>query len=403
MKVISLFSGAGGLDLGARASGATVVGSVEADADCCATLRANGFDSVFEGRIEKFSPHALRKQLGIAREELDILFGGPPCQPFSKSALWTNVAAQGLQDPRASTLDDFIDYVAEFRPRAVLLENVEGFQSGGGLDYVLAGLKRLRAGFQFSWSILDASQFGVPQRRRRLFLVALRGRRPFKFPAPTHCIEQQVTAWDAISPELPTYDEDLSIRGRWAELIATIPEGKNYLWHTDRGGGEPLFGWRTRYWSFLYKLAKDAPAPTIVASPSQNTGPYHWDNRLLSTSELAALQSFPAEHRFAGLRPSRQRQIGNAVPPLLARVLFSEIASQLNLSVGDTIDLGIARKGPAPAPNPLEPVPERFLDLRGTHRAHPGTGKGPRPRRPEAEQAASGSAAVRGKDSRVAA
>ena len=76
-------------------------------------------------------------------------------------------------------------------------------------------------------------------------------------------------------------------------LLPTIPEGQNYLWHTERGGGEPLFGWRRRYWSFLLKLAKDLPSWTIQAQPGPATGPFHWDNRRLSVREMARMQTFP--------------------------------------------------------------------------------------------------------------
>ena len=120
------------------------------------------------------------------------------------------------------------------------------------------------------------------------------------------------------------------MKGRWAKLLPSIPEGKNYLWHTDRGGGERLFGWRTKYWSFLLKLAKNQPAWTIPAQPAQNAGPFHWRNRQLRTSEMLRLQTFPSDIFVAGTRAERQRQIGNAVPPLLAEVIGRAIIASLN-------------------------------------------------------------------------
>jgi len=101
-------------------------------------------------------------------------------------------------------------------------------------------------------------------------------------------------------------------------LLKSIPEGKNYLWHTPRGAGEPLFGWRTRYWSFLLKLSKGQPSWTIQAEPGPATGPFHWRNRLLSIQELVRLQTFPDEYEIVGSRRSAQMQVGNAVPPFLA-------------------------------------------------------------------------------------
>src|SRR5206468_6143085 len=127
-----------------------------------------------------------------------------------------------------------------------------------------------------------------------------------------------LTAWDAIGDfSQDSNDPDLAISGKWADLLPTIPEGKNYLWHTPRGGGEPLFGWRTRYWNFLLKLAKDQPSWTIQAQPGPAVGPFHWKSRRLSTRELCRLQTFPDDVVIVGDRMSLHRQVGNAVPSLL--------------------------------------------------------------------------------------
>ena len=88
-------------------------------------------------------------------------------------------------------------------------------------------------------------------------------------------------------------ERTLTVGGKWADLLPTIPEGQNYLWHTNRGGGSQLFGWRTRYWSFLLKLAKNLPSWTIQAHPGSSIGPFHWRNRKLSVPEMCRLQTFP--------------------------------------------------------------------------------------------------------------
>src|SRR5690606_31433083 len=108
-----------------------------------------------------------------------------------------------------------------------------------------------------------------PQLRMRFFMVGHREGQVFAFPSPTHAgpgkpdLPSYVTAWDAIGGLAVDSTEDLRLRGKWADLVPSIPEGENYLWHTDRKGGLPLFGWRTRYWSFLLKLSKDKPSWTI--------------------------------------------------------------------------------------------------------------------------------------------
>jgi DNA (cytosine-5)-methyltransferase 1 len=142
--------------------------------------------------------------------------------------------------------------------------------------------------------------------------------------------------------------------------------------------GLPLFGWRRRYWNFLLKLAKNRPAWTVQAQPGPATGPFHWENRLLSRHELAALQTFPSDAIIIGNRADAQRQLGNAVPSLLAEVVARSVRSQLldghELSGPPT--LLPARQLPMPAPEPVMDVPEKYLSLIGKHKPHPGTGRG---------------------------
>ena len=127
-------------------------------------------------------------------------------------------------------------------------------------------------------------------------------------------------------------EEDLTVRGKWADLLPSIPEGSNYLHHTDRGEGMPLFGWRRRYWTFLLKLAKNRPSWTIQAQPGPAVGPFHWSNRRLSVRELSRLQTFPDDVNIVGGKGSAQKQLGNAVPSLLAEVIGRAIRQQCSTS-----------------------------------------------------------------------
>ena len=204
-------------------------------------------------------------------------------------------------------------------------------------------------------------------------------------------IEPYRTTWDALG-DLPDRPNDLSLRmtGKWANLLPSIPEGENYLWHTPRGGGMPLFGWRTRYWSFLLKLAKNRPAWTIQAQPGPATGPFHWTNRKLSSQELCWLQTFPDEMQFDCGRNDVQRMLGNAVPSLVAEVIARAIRTQL---LGRSMKSAKLRllpqlRDPMPPPERILRVPDIYHSLAGEHADHPGEGLGNRARQRAESEAA---------------
>jgi DNA (cytosine-5)-methyltransferase 1 len=399
LRVISLFTGAGGLDYGFEAAGFVTAVAVEMDTRCIQTLKASRPNWSVIGRDiagVKVSEILDAAQLGPG--DADVLIGGPPCQPFSKSGFWADGAAKRLDDPRAGTLKDYLRVLAGTLPRAFLLENVEGLGFRGkaeALGLIEAQLRQINArhGTQYrpSISVLNAADFGVPQVRRRMFVIGSRDGGTFRFPTATHVDSRTVdlfdsrpryrTAWEALHDLDEPMDELLMPKGKWADLLPSIPEGQNYLWHTDRGGGEQLFGWRRRYWSFLLKLAKDQPSWTIQAQPGPATGPFHWNNRRLSVEEMARLQTFPRNVTFYGSYADSQSQLGNAVPSLLAEVLARAIGSQLFERDSSRYDLLLAAPPVAarcPGPESTKSVPAKYHQLRGNHSPHPGTGKGTR-------------------------
>ena len=160
--------------------------------------------------------------------------------------------------------------------------------------------------------------------------------------------------------------------------MPSIPEGRNYLHHTRKGDGEPLFGWRRKYWSFLLKLAKARASWTIQAQPGPATGPFHWRNRKLSVREMARLQTFPDHHGFAGDYALARRQIGNAVPVALGEVLGLELRRQLldDDAGRGPISVPEQRSDCPPAEEPTR-LPEQYRYLVGEHDDHPGAGAGP--------------------------
>ncbi|HEY4201359.1 MAG TPA: DNA cytosine methyltransferase [Devosiaceae bacterium] len=388
---ISLFTGVGGLDFGFDAAGFKTLVAVEMDSIACKVLRANTSWPVIEADLTQIDPADI---LAVAKKrpgEIDILIGGPPCQPFSKSGYWLTGDSRRLADPRADTLAAYLKVLEYSQPKTFLLENVQGlaFKSkDDGLRFLLDGIAEInrRTGSKYTVSgrVLNAADFGVPQVRERFFLVGSRDGEEFNFPKPTHSGTDPaslpyVTAWDAIGDiEHLASREKLELGGKWADLLPSIPEGQNYLWHTPRGGGMPLFGWRTRYWSFLLKLAKDKPSWTIQAQPGSSIGPFHWSNRRLSTQELCRLQTLPEGLLFDCGRSSVQKLIGNAVPSYLAEVLAWEIRRQLlGHEVSPAHSVLQTRVAKQPAKNSaIAVVPKKYRELAASHADHPGTGKG---------------------------
>jgi DNA (cytosine-5)-methyltransferase 1 len=348
---ISLFSGAGGLDYGFEAAGFETVAAIEMDPYCCLTLQVNRPDwGLIQSRLESVASSEILDVAGLKKRQPDILYGGPPCQPFSKAGFWHSGDVKRLKDPRSVTLREFFRVLEDTLPRAFLIENVSGFvfeDKDEGLRLARRRIAQINqkhgTKYSLAWKILNSADYGVPQIRERVFIVGSRDGIQFNFPAPTHCdseassrvpgesnLEPYLTAWDALHDldDISEVPDAYRVSGKWALLLPTIPEGENYLFHTARGNGAPLFKWRSRYWNFLLKLAKDRPSWTIQAQPGPAIGPFHWKNRKLTMRELARLQTFPEDISVLGNEREIHKQIGNAVPSAMGELLGREIRSQ---------------------------------------------------------------------------
>lgn len=385
LRVLSAFTGLGGLDLGLEAAGFQSVGCLETDHDAQLSLKANRGDQwplLGDGDVTIASVELCSRDLGLAIGELDLLAGAPPCQPFSKAAQWTPTARLGADDARAECLDHFFRLARRLQPRALLLENVPGFVQGPTSE--VSKLRRLAeelsravdADYRLEWRIINAADYGVPQVRRRTFVVITRDGE-FEWPKPAIA---RRSAWDALH-DAPVDQATTAPRGKWSELLPTIPPGQNYQWHTNRGGGYPLFGYRTRYSSFLRKLHPDQPAPTIAGTIGPANGPFHWENRPLTVWERKRLQSLPSDWKIEGNAYSQVKQVGNATPPLLAESIGRALVQFLGGSVPRCRSLTIPRARSEYSLPPLrDDLPTKYSNLVGDHVDHPGTGKGPRPR-----------------------
>ncbi len=395
-QLISLYTGAGGLDLGFEAAEIETAVAVEMNPAAVETLERNRDWPVIPGDIHQASSQEILDAGSLAAGEADMLIGGPPCQPFSKSGYWASGDTLRLDDPRAGTLAAYLRVLRDTLPQTFLLENVPGLAYRGkseGLELIERTLGaingELGTAYRLSVARLNAADYGVPQTRERVFVVGSRDGKRLNFPAPTHGApgggepespgrEPYLTAWDALGDLPDTQDPELDPRGKWADLLPSIPEGENYLWHTERGGGLPLFGWRRRYWSFLLKLSKRRPSWTLQAQPGPAIGPFHWKNRRLSARELCRLQTMPDDYRVHGAIAEVQRQVGNAVPSALAEVIARAMRRQLlgDEEVAASATLIPERRRSAPRPEKARPVAAEYRHLAGDHEAHPGTGQG---------------------------
>lgn len=334
---ISLFAGAGGLDLGAERAGYDVRAAVEWDADAAATMEKN-FDRLHSPVIQKdildTSTQDILRAAGLrVGERPDLLVGGPPCTPFSKSGFWLEWKREGL-DPDASLLQAYTRVLAEARPHRFVLENVYALTYNNKASrpaYERLMKEVAAAGYHCEAKVLNAADYGVPQARPRLFILGVPQDEPLPtLPRPTYggrwerrsmgpVDKPHITAGEALADLVTEPEPGEVVNGKYGHLLPAIPPGENYLFYTERRGHpSPLFRWRSKYWSFLLKLSPDKPSPTIQAQPGPYVGPFHWDNRRLRVGELKRLFTYPDSFEFAGRRASIQAQIGNSVPPVLA-------------------------------------------------------------------------------------
>jgi len=345
MNVISIYSGAGGIDLGFKKAGFDIVYSTDVWDIACKTLELNQTGKVTEcADIRNIDFKNLPAKLNI--QEVDCLVGGPPCPAYSKSRFYLKDKKRALEDENAFTLYEYFRALEELRPKVYFFENVYGFiykPHREAFDYLKQRSDEL--GYHISYKVINAALYGVPQTRERFICVGVRkdyGHK-FIFPKETHYnpekydpkLDKDKKRWVTCGEVLGDLDYDLpedeymQAGSKHKDLLKLVPPGDNYLYFTkERGYPNPIFKWRSRYWSFLLKLSPDRPSWTIQASFSNNMGPFHWKNRFLRISELKRIQTFDDDYQFVGDMREQWRQIGNAVPPLLAQKIAEEIRRQ---------------------------------------------------------------------------
>lgn len=334
IATLSLFAGAGGLDIGFRQTGFDIGVAVEIEEKFAATLKANASfgqrqsaSEVLTTDIREFHPPA-----GMS---FDFIIGGPPCQTFSAAGRRAGGVA-GTSNEMGALFKEYVRLLDLVRPKGFLFENVYGItgaSKGSAWKEIRSSFADI--GYKVFSRILDAADYGVPQHRERLFIIGVQ-EGSYQFPRPifgpdSPSGERLFTAHEAISGVPPPSDGDLLfVGGRYGHLLEDIPPGLNYSFYTEKmGHPNPIFSWRSKFSDFLYKADPDAPVRTIKAQGGLYTGPFHWDNRPFTLSELKRLQTFPDDYTLVGGRQGTIEQIGNSVPPQLARILALTIREQV--------------------------------------------------------------------------
>lgn len=380
---ISLFSGAGGMDVGIEGAGRfRTLACVEKVPAFAATLEANRDAGllgspdtlVLDGDIKDIDPVALAADCGLGTGELDLLTGGPPCQTFSTAGRRATV-----QDPRGMLLWQFLRYVAELRPKYFLMENVRGLLSAairhrpikdrpdrGGPplapDEEPGSVLRLWLDDLMAWTDgayrvdcfeVNSVNYGAPQIRERVLFFGNRVGDRIDFPAPTHrnqysrrrpesLLDMDQPSFRTLGDALDSIEEDdgevLDFSPRKKAYLALVPEGANWralpeeLQRESMGRAWHAKGGRSGWWR---RLSRDLPCPTVVTMPNHaSTSMCHpTETRALTLRECAAVQEFPLAWRFCGTTAEKYTQVGNALPVRLARVAGELLADHLDRDV----------------------------------------------------------------------
>ena len=368
LKALDLFCGCGGISAGLRLAGFEVIAGVDIEAKYISTFRHNfRAAQALNTDVTTCGPDSLMSELGLNPGELDVIAGGPPCQGFSK-----NVPRKFryIDDPNNLLIRTFLDYCTEIKPKMIIMENVAEMKNGFSRkfrDEIIARLEKF--GYSVTNTTLHAAEYGIPQRRRRAFFLAMLGSTCPAVPAPTHCKTSQqkgifneapfVTTWGAIG-DLPSvvhgegedpcsysckpfssYQKKMrngmkKVHNHVARHLAPtqyarLASLKPGQAHKDlpaklqiRGGYSGAYG----------RLHKDMVAPTItrwVFHPGSGRWGHPVDIRTLTIREIARIQGFPDDYEFVGSFVQQAGQLGNAAPPLLIEQIAKSMRSQLGI------------------------------------------------------------------------
>ncbi len=352
------------MDIGVKHAGFDIKGCIEIDPFACDTLRSNiekngEYTKIIEANIQHLSPETVSSHLGIKKRQLSLLFGGPPCQSFSLAG-----KQLGLDDERGLLLFEIIRFAKFFEPDVILLEQVKGLLSakdekgkkGGVFERFLSQMED--AGYRSKWKVILAADFGVPQLRERLFVIATRDQNDVIFPEPTHLPLKECNGLFSAIPYATVGDAidglgqpDKKVKGqtiynrkdshvdvtpeRDRERIAQVPEG-SYLAAQAHLGEDLRCSLSSKDTTKYLRMHRLKPANTLRCGEIF----YHpIENRYLTPREYMRIHGYPDHYMLKGPIRSRtgtvrnldqHRQVANSVPPPLAKILSHTIKIYLN-------------------------------------------------------------------------
>lgn len=361
---VSIFSGAGGLDIGLQRAGWECLYATDFDTHAVETLKLNAKAGRFHGDgvirqadIRDLTGTEMLAESGRRRGDIDLLAGGPPCQS------WSSAGHQlGFNDPRGRLFEDYLRVAKQLDVRWLVFENVRGLITARGSDGVpgsaLSAIRQalFSAGWQTRVELFNAADYGVPQRRVRVVLIGYRQGDEPPIPTASHSEHDAVNraSWISMADALavmPPLDAEEIIRpaGKLALELQAIQPGSGVKSPGKKETTRPGGHWGYKQGAFVADMQR--PARTVTANAQQDwiRDPVHGLRRL-SPRECAALQTFPADWIFSGKRVDQYRQIGNAVPPLLAERLGETLKAHVIGAASSSIG----------APVNVAPLPERL-------------------------------------------
>ncbi len=342
LKVLDLFSGVGGMSYGFEMAGFEVVAAIEFDKSIAESMLKNHKNTkIYIDDIRNIKPQKVKSDVG----QIDIIVGGPPCQGFSLKG-----KRGGLNDERNFLFREYVKYVAYFKPKYFVIENVPTILSSNNGYFKEEIIKEFtKLGYKISCGILNASDFGVPQNRRRAIFIGTKLKNSISLPLKNN--KEKVTVWDAISDlaylnsNEGLFEDNYKFKAKSQfqnelrknskklfnhqstnhskvaiDRLKRIPpeKGKEFL-------SEKITSTFGQTWG---RLEKNKQSPTIVTrfdTPSNGKNSHPFLHRAITPREAARIQSFPDNFVFYGNKTSINKQIGNAVPPLLGKAIADHI------------------------------------------------------------------------------